>query len=53
MQATKAYRGLEIQLHTFLTVVWTDYRPSTLKEGKEPLVSLEWEFGSVRGLRTF
>jgi hypothetical protein len=41
MLATKAYREVEIQLHTFLTVAWSDYRPSTLNEGKEQLVSLE------------
>ena len=41
MKATKAYREVEIELHTFLTVAWTDYRPSTLNEGKDQLVSLK------------
>jgi len=30
MQATEAYRKVEIQLHTFLTVAWSHYCPSTL-----------------------
>jgi hypothetical protein len=41
MLATKAYMEVEIQIHAFLTVAWSDYRPSTLNEGKEQLVS--WE----------